>query len=93
MTSNLLLAIYYVSQGLMMSGEFVFLNLMMLQIFQPLFNLGNFYRGWQESFIDLNELIKLFSLENKVDEKAGAKDLEIKEGNIQVTKLNFSYQK
>ena len=90
-SSNLLLGVLGVWNGVMSPGDLVFLNLLMTQTFLPLFNLGNIYRGWHESFVEINELMKLLSEKNKVEESKNAKDLIYKEGKIDIKNLHFSY--
>ncbi len=43
LVTNLGLGIFQVSQGVLSTGDFVFLNFLMIQVFQTLFNLGNVY--------------------------------------------------
>lgn len=91
-SSNLLLGVLGVWNGVMSPGDLVFLNLLMTQTFLPLFNLGNVYRGWHESFVEINELMKLLSEKNKVEESKNAVDFNYKEGRIEIKNLHFSYE-
>lgn len=57
MVTNLAFGIYSVQSGTMLIGTFIFLNILLAQVYGSMFNFGNIYRMWQESFASLNEFI------------------------------------
>ena len=80
-----------VKNGVLRSGDLVFLNMLMLQIFGPLFNLGNIYRLWQDSFYELNEFLVLLSKEPKIQEIPNAVDLKFSKGEIEFKNVSYYY--
>ena len=89
---NFLMAVYSVNTGVLRPGDLVFLNMLMIQIFGPLFNLGNMYRIWQESFYQINELLDLLAKQPSIKDKEGAKDLVVTEGVIEFRSIKYNYQ-
>lgn len=92
LTTNLLIGAFAVANGTLSPGDLVFLNILMAQIFGPLFNLGNVYRGWQESFIEINELLELLNLKSKITESPNALPLAHKNGTIKLENVDFSFE-
>lgn len=69
----------------------MFMNVLLLQMFATLFNMGNIYWGWQESFVSINELIKFYSEKPKIVEKQDAKELDFSTPSIKFLNVNFNY--
>lgn len=92
LTTNLLLGAFGVAHGTLSPGDLVFLNILMAQIFGPLFNLGNVYRGWQESFIEINELLELLNLKSNIKESPNATAFVYQNGTIRFDNIDFSFE-
>lgn len=92
MISNMGLAIYQVSSGQMLIGTFIFLNILLAQVYGSLFNAGNIYRMWQESFASLNDFINFYSQKPKINEKADAKEIKWEKGLLEFRDLTFSFK-
>lgn len=88
---NFMMAVHGVSMGTLSPGDLVLLNILMSQVFVPLTNLGNTYRIWQESFYQLNELLRLLSKEQHIKDKPDAVDFTIKRGHIQFRDVDYCY--
>lgn len=88
---NFAMAVHGVSTGALSPGDLVFLNILMSQVFGPLFNLGHMYRLWQESFFELNELLMLLSREQKIKDKPHAVDFQIQRGAIKFLNVGYNY--
>lgn len=88
---NFLMGVYAVKTGTLLPGDLVFLNMLTAQIFGPLFNLGNNYRLWQESFYELNELLTLLGKNPRIEDKPDAIDFEIKDGSVEFENVTFSF--
>lgn len=89
---NLVMGAFGVANGTLTPGDLAFLQMLMVQIFGPLFNLGNIYRGWQESFVEINELLEMLNIKTKIVESPNAKELEYTKGNIRLENLDFSFE-
>lgn len=70
--TNILLCLYGVYWGSLSAGDIILLTNIMMQVFGPLSNLGVIYQKWQESFLEINEMLELFDLKSSVLEKENA---------------------
>lgn len=62
---NLIMAVLQVQSGVLTTGDVVFLQALMMQIMNPLNFLGNFYREYSESMIEMRELFNLLEQKSK----------------------------
>ena len=88
----LIIAIDDYSNGMLTIGEVVMLNTFMLQLFIPLGFLGSSYRMIRQALVDMEFLFQLLDLEPEIRDKANAKDLEVQNGEVQFTGVNFGYE-
>lgn len=61
LTLNLILAVWKVQAGALTPGDLVFLQALMMQIMTPLNFMGNFYREYSESLVEMKELFLLLA--------------------------------
>ncbi len=90
-TIIMMLAATDVANGTITLGDIVLINALMLQLFVPLNLLGVVYRGLQYALADMDLVIKLLELNPEIKDKAGAKDLDIKEARIEFDDVRFAY--
>jgi ATP-binding cassette subfamily B protein len=64
----------------------------MLQLFIPLGFLGSSYRMIRQALVDMEFLFQLLDLEPEIRDKANATDLEVRDGEVQFTGVNFGYE-
>ena len=88
----LFIAIDDYSNGMLTIGEVVMLNTFMLQLFIPLGFLGSSYRMIRQALVDMEFLFQLLDLEPEIRDKANATDLEVRDGEVQFTGVNFGYE-
>ena len=88
----LVIAIDDYSNGMLTIGEVVMLNTFMLQLFIPLGFLGSSYRMIRQALVDMEFLFQLLDLEQEIRDKANATDLEVRDGEVQFTGVNFGYE-
>ena len=88
----LVIAIDDYSNGMLTIGEVVMLNTFMLQLFIPLGFLGSSYRMIRQALVDMEFLFQLLDLEPEIRDKAKATDLEVRDGEVQFTGVNFGYE-
>ncbi|KAI8137554.1 hypothetical protein BJV82DRAFT_634815 [Fennellomyces sp. T-0311] len=86
-----LLFAWEVSQGRLTSGDFVFFNMYMMQLYTPLHFFGTYYRMIQSNFIDMEKMLALFEEQQTVKDAPNAKDLVVKEGHVVFDNVTFSY--
>ena len=88
----LVIAIDDYSNGMLTIGEVVMLNTFMLQLFIPLGFLGSSYRMIRQALVDMEFLFQLLDLEPEIRDKANATHLEVRDGEVQFTGVNFGYE-
>lgn len=89
--ANLLLCVHHINKGVMTPGSIILLNNIMIQVFTPLTNLGQIYLRWQESFVEINDLLDIETIESAVKEKPDAAELRVAEGAIRFDHVDFSF--
>ncbi len=82
-----------VAAGNMSLGDLVLVNTLMLQLFIPLGFLGIIYRSMKHSLADMDLMFKLLDNKPQIIDAPDAKNLNIKQANIQFKHINFSYNK
>lgn len=90
-TIIMMLAAADVANGTITLGDIVLINALMLQLFVPLNLLGVVYRGLQYALADMDLVIKLLELNPEIQNRAGAKNLDIKEARIEFDDVRFAY--
>jgi ATP-binding cassette, subfamily B, heavy metal transporter len=80
-----------VMNGTLTLGDFVLLNTFLLQIYRPLNMIGFVYREIRQGLTDIEEMFKLLDRDPEVQDKPGARPLEIKGPVIRFEDVHFSY--
>jgi ATP-binding cassette, subfamily B, heavy metal transporter len=80
-----------VMNGTLTLGDFVLLNTFLLQIYRPLNMIGFVYREIRQGLTDIEEMFKLLDRDPEVQDKPGARPLEIKGPVIRFEDVHFGY--
>ena len=72
-------------------GDFVLLNTFLLQIYRPLNFIGFVYRELRQGLTDIEEMFKLLDQKPEVEDKPGAKSLDITGPVIRFDNVTFHY--
>ncbi|MFC5067885.1 ABCB family ABC transporter ATP-binding protein/permease [Flaviflagellibacter deserti] len=72
-------------------GDFVLINAMMIQLYQPLNFMGFVYREIKQAVTDIEAMFKLLAEDPEIEDKPGAKPLDVREGTIRFEDVRFSY--
>ena len=62
-------------------GDFVMINAMMIQLYQPLNFMGMVYREIKQAVIDIERMFAILAREPEIEDKPGAKPLAVKRGD------------
>src|SRR5207248_4086680 len=82
---------YGIKQGTNTVGDFVMINAMMIQLYQPLNFMGMVYREIKQAVIDIERMFAILARDPEIEEKPGAKPLAIKRGAIRFENVSFAY--
>ena len=82
---------YGIKQGTNTVGDFVMINAMMIQLYQPLNFMGMVYREIKQAVIDIEKMFVILAREPEIKDKPSAKPLDIKRGAIRFENVSFAY--
>ena len=83
---------YGIKEGTKTVGDFVMINAMMIQLYQPLNFMGMVYREIKQAVIDIEKMFAILALEPEIEDKPGAKPLAVKRGAIRFENVSFAYE-
>jgi ATP-binding cassette, subfamily B, heavy metal transporter len=82
---------YGIKDGSKTVGDFVMINAMMIQLYQPLNFMGMVYREIKQAVIDIERMFAILAREPEIEDKPGAKPLAVGRGTIRFENVSFSY--
>eukprot|EP00066_Takifugu_rubripes_P001165 XP_003962181.1 PREDICTED: ATP-binding cassette sub-family B member 6, mitochondrial-like [Takifugu rubripes] len=86
-----LLCAHSVSQGKLQVGDYVLFGTYIIQLYTPLNWFGTYYRLIQSSFVDMENMLALFTEQREVQDADGAQDLQLAAGQVEFDRVSFSY--
>jgi len=93
LTLIMLLSARGVVQGKYTIGEFVMVNALMLQLYQPLYFMGMVYREIKQGLVDIEAMFALIDQEPDIVDEPDAKELAVASGDIRFENVSFAYEK
>ncbi|MET0905625.1 MAG: ABC transporter ATP-binding protein/permease, partial [Tardiphaga sp.] len=82
-----------IRQGTNTVGDFVMINAMMIQLYQPLNFMGMVYREIKQATIDIETMFNILQRPAEIVDKPDAKPLAVRAGGIRFENVNFAYEK
>jgi len=83
---------YGVKQGTNTVGDFVMINAMMIQLYQPLNFMGMVYREIKQAMIDIEAMFTILQRDPEIKDSADAKPLKVRDGMIRFENVGFAYE-
>ncbi len=80
-----------VVSGSMTLGDLVLVNAFMIQLYVPLNFLGVLYREIKQSLADLERMFRLLGENREVEDKPGARELDLRRPTIRFEQVRFAY--
>jgi ATP-binding cassette, subfamily B, heavy metal transporter len=82
---------YGIKEGTNTVGDLVMINSMMIQLYQPLNFMGMVYREIKQAVIDIETMFAILARKPEIEDRPGARPLEIKRGTIRFDNVSFAY--
>jgi ABC-type transport system involved in Fe-S cluster assembly fused permease/ATPase subunit len=92
LTAAMLMCAYGVRSGHNTVGDFVMINSMMIQLYQPLNFMGMVYREIKQAIIDIEMLFGVLSRDAEVKDDPDARPLTVSAGHIRFEDVRFAYE-
>jgi ABC-type transport system involved in Fe-S cluster assembly fused permease/ATPase subunit len=80
-----------IRQGRNTVGDFVLINLMMLQLYQPLNFMGMVYRDIKQAIVDIELMFDILQQNPEIQDRPGAAPLVVSRGAVRFENVEFSY--
>ncbi len=80
-----------VAAGQKTVGDFVLVNAMLIQLYQPLNFMGMVYREIKQALVDIEKMFDILSTNAEVKDSPGAKPLQVKAGTVRFDNVAFHY--
>jgi ATP-binding cassette, subfamily B, heavy metal transporter len=91
LTATMLMCAVGVRSGKNTVGDFVMVNAMMIQLYQPLNFMGMVYREIKQAIIDIEKMFGVLSRNPEVKDIPGARPLVVTAGSVRFDDVRFSY--
>jgi ATP-binding cassette, subfamily B, heavy metal transporter len=91
LTATMLMCAIGVRGGSNTVGDFVMVNAMMIQLYQPLNFMGMVYREIKQAVIDIEKMFDVLSRNPEVKDVPGARPLIVSSGHVRFDDVRFSY--
>ena len=88
----MVLCAYGIEHGTNTVGDFVMINAMMIQLYTPLNFMGMVYREIKQAVIDIENMFSLLSRKPEIEDRPGARSLQVHAGTIRFENVSFAYE-
>src|ERR1700722_2682685 len=92
LAATMVLCAYGIEHGTNTVGDFVMINAMMIQLYQPLNFMGLVYREIKQAVIDIEIMFSMLSRKPEIEDRPGAKPLQVHAGTIRFDNVSFAYE-
>ncbi len=85
------LVVQGIREGRHTVGDFVLVNAMLIQLYQPLNFMGMVYREIKQALIDIDQMFDVLDQDPEIADRPGAQPLLIEKGEVRFDNVKFSY--
>jgi ATP-binding cassette, subfamily B, heavy metal transporter len=87
----ILMCVVGIRNGRNTIGDFVLINLMMLQLYQPLNFMGMVYRDIKQAIVDIELMFDILGQNPEIGDRPGAPPLVVSRGAVRFENVEFNY--
>ncbi len=91
LASAMVMCAYEVRAGTKTIGDFVLINAMMIQLYQPLNFMGMVYREIKQAITDIENMFTILGRPPEIEDAADARALNVAHGTIRFEDVKFAY--
>ena len=84
---------YEIEAGTKTGGDFVLINAMMIQLYQPLNFMGMLYREIKQAITDIENMFAILSRDPEIRDATDARPLQVANGDIRFENVSFAYER
>ncbi len=92
LAAAMVLCAYGVETGTKTVGDFVMINAMMIQLYQPLNFMGLVYREIKQAVIDIETMFAVLARKPEIEDRPDARPLTVRAGTIRFEDVSFAYE-
>jgi ABC-type transport system involved in Fe-S cluster assembly fused permease/ATPase subunit len=92
LTAAMVMCALEIRAGTKTVGDFVLINAMMIQLYQPLNFMGMVYREIKQAVIDIETMFSILARPAEIKDAPGALPLKVTSGTIRFENVAFSYE-
>jgi ATP-binding cassette subfamily B protein len=92
LAATMVMCAYEIQAGTKTVGDFVLINAMMIQLYQPLNFMGMVYREIKQAVTDIEIMFSLLAREPEIKDAPAAPPLKVTSGTIRFENVAFSYE-
>jgi ATP-binding cassette, subfamily B, heavy metal transporter len=92
LSAAMVLCAYGIAAGTNTVGDFVMINAMMIQLYQPLNFMGLVYREIKQAVIDIETMFSILQRKPEIADRPGARPLRVPAGAIRFENVSFDYE-
>jgi ATP-binding cassette subfamily B protein len=92
LAAAMVMCAFEIKAGTKTVGDFVLINSMMIQLYQPLNFMGMVYREIKQAVIDIETMFTILARNPEIQDAPGAKPLHVSAGVIRFDNVAFAYE-
>ena len=92
LSAAMVLCAYGIQNGTNTVGDFVMINAMMIQLYQPLNFMGLVYREIKQAVIDIEIMFAILGRKPEIEDEPAAPALKVTAGAIRFDNVSFAYE-